>query len=330
MRAPAGSLLDQTARLVVRRQIRYGERAPRAVGHLRVGVQRARPRPHLPVLELRRRPAWASSAGSPRTSSSLPTRPPWRRWSSRARRRATSSGSPQLGAMRPRTGSTRRSTTRRRGFPRGERFAIVRAYMAHHQGMTIVALANVLDDGPDAGPLPRRAGGPGDRAAAPGAHAARRRRRAPAGRGGPGASRGPRRRAPGPAALPLPARPDAAHAPAVERPLRGHAHGRRLGLQPLAGPGRHALARGRHARRVGQLRLPARRAQRPVWSAGYQPTGAEPDTYEVDLRRGPRRDPPSRRLDRDDPRGRRLARGRRRGAPGLGHQPRDRARGRSS
>jgi cyclic beta-1,2-glucan synthetase len=31
--------------------------------------------------------------------------------------------------------------------PEGEKFAIVRAYMAHHQGMTILALANVLEEG---------------------------------------------------------------------------------------------------------------------------------------------------------------------------------------
>jgi cyclic beta-1,2-glucan synthetase len=31
--------------------------------------------------------------------------------------------------------------------PEGERYVIVRAFMAHHQGMTIVALANVLLDG---------------------------------------------------------------------------------------------------------------------------------------------------------------------------------------
>ena len=31
--------------------------------------------------------------------------------------------------------------------PEGERWPIVRAYMAHHQGMTLVALANALHDG---------------------------------------------------------------------------------------------------------------------------------------------------------------------------------------
>ncbi len=36
MRAPAGSLLDHTYRLVVARQMSYARRARRAVGHLRV------------------------------------------------------------------------------------------------------------------------------------------------------------------------------------------------------------------------------------------------------------------------------------------------------
>ena len=45
------------------------------------------------------------------------------------------------------TASTRRSTSRRSRLPEGEHVAIVRAYMAHHQGMTIVAIANALLDG---------------------------------------------------------------------------------------------------------------------------------------------------------------------------------------
>ena len=54
MRAPAGSLLEQTSRLVVRRQTALWRRARRALGRLGVGLQRARSRAHLPVLQLRR------------------------------------------------------------------------------------------------------------------------------------------------------------------------------------------------------------------------------------------------------------------------------------
>ena len=42
---------------------------------------------------------------------------------------------------------TRRSITRPTRVPEDQRVAVVRAYMAHHQGMSLVALANVLHDG---------------------------------------------------------------------------------------------------------------------------------------------------------------------------------------
>ena len=58
--------------------------------------------------------------------------------------------------------------------PEGEHVAIVRAFMAHHQGMTIIAIADALLDGVMREPLPRRADRPGDRAPAAGARAARR------------------------------------------------------------------------------------------------------------------------------------------------------------
>ena len=63
--------------------------------------------------------------------------------------------------------------------PEGRRVAIVRAFMAHHQGMTIVAIADALLDGAMRARFPRRADRAGDRAVAAGAHAARRRGGAP-------------------------------------------------------------------------------------------------------------------------------------------------------
>mgnify|MGYP003694133423 CR=1 FL=1 len=45
------------------------------------------------------------------------------------------------------TASTRRSITPRPRLPEGGPVAVVRAYMAHHQGMVIVAIANVVHDG---------------------------------------------------------------------------------------------------------------------------------------------------------------------------------------
>ena len=117
------------------------------------------------------------------------------------------------------------------------------------------------------------------------------------------------------AAVRLAARPDAAHAPALQRPLRGDGDGGGLGLQPLARPRGHALARGRHPRRWGTYVFLRDVETGEVWSAGYQPSGVEPDSYEVGVLRGSRGDRAARRSDRDHARGDRVAGGRRRGAP---------------
>ena len=67
-----------------------------------------------------------------------------------------------------------------------------------------------------------------------------------------------------------------------------------------------------------------------VWSAGHQPSGAEADSYEVELRRGSRRVLPSRRLDRDRPDHRRVGGARRGDPPRVADQPRLAAPARSS
>ena len=51
-------------------------------------------------------------------------------------------------AWRAATATTRPSTTRRRGCRAGETSAVVRSYMAHHQGMSLLALAYLLLDQP--------------------------------------------------------------------------------------------------------------------------------------------------------------------------------------
>ena len=97
-------------------------------------------------------------------------------------------------------------------------------------------------------------------------------------------------------------------------------------LQPLARPRGDALARGRDARRLGLATSSCATSQSgAVWSAGYQPTGGEPDSYEVDVRAriAPSSSAATATLD-DDARGRRLGRGRRRGAPRLAGQQRPR------
>ena len=174
----------------------------------------------------------------------------------------------------------------------------------------------------DARPLSRRADRPGDRAPAAGTHAARRRRRPPARRGGEGGRQRARARSADAAPLPFPARSRSAHAPALERPLRRDDHRRGLGIQPLARPRGHALARGRHLRRLGHLRLPARCAQRRRVVGGLSTERRRAGQLRGGVLRGSRRDRPARRNDHDDARGRGLARGRRRGAPRVDLEPR--------
>ncbi len=135
------------------------------------------------------------------------------------------------------TASTRRWTIRPRACRKAQSVAIVRAFMAHHQGMTIVAIADALLDGDDAGAVPCRTDRQGDRTASAGAHAARRRGDATLGRGSEVGRRRPQRRAVRRPAVRLGAAGDARHASAFERPLFDDAHRRRLGLQPLGRSG---------------------------------------------------------------------------------------------
>ena len=214
--------------------------------------------------------------------------------------------------------------------PEDEPVAIVRAYMAHHQGMTVVAIANALDDGAmrarfHAEPMIQ-------------ATELLLQERTPRG-----------------VAV---ARPRAEEVRAVANvrelvpPTR-----RRFDSPHDPIPRAHLLSNGRYAVMVtgsgsGYSRwrdLAVTRWQEDVtcdasgsyvflrdpqsgavWSAGYQPSGAEPDTYEVEFSEDrveiARRDGD----DRDDARDRGLRRGRRRGAPRIGLEPRDLASGRSS
>ena len=58
------------------------------------------------------------------------------------------------------------------------------------------------------------------------------------------------------------------------------------------------------------------------WSAGFQPTGAEPESYDVSFAEDRAEFMPSRRHPRDAARGHRVIGRRRRGPPGVDHQPR--------
>ena len=94
--------------------------------------------------------------------------------------RTTSHASPTAGA-RGRYGFYEALDYTPSRLPAEPAVAIVRAFMAHHQGMTIVAIADTLLDGIMRDAVPCRTDRPGDRTAAAGAHAARCRRRAPLG-----------------------------------------------------------------------------------------------------------------------------------------------------
>ena len=131
--------------------------------------------------------------------------------------------------------------------------------MAHHQGMTLLSLAYVLRDRPMQRRFDSRSG-----ASAPPSCCCRSGCRAtPAIYPHPAEVSASREAAPErrvrPAGLHDAEHARARGAPAVERPLprRDHQRGRRL--QPLARPGRHALARGPDARLLGHVLLPARR-----------------------------------------------------------------------
>ena len=235
------------------------------------------------------------------------------------------------GAWPDATATTRRSTTRRTGCRKHDRRAASRCptYMAHHQGMSLLALDNAVN----AAPMQDRFH------ADPRVQAAELllQERLPTARAR-SRIRPPKRPITCPRAG---GRPGVAGRAATRRRTRsarathllsngsytrdGHQRGRRL--QPAPGRGADALARRHHADAWGSfiyLRdLDRATSGRPT----YQPTLREPDEYDVDVRARSRDVAPRRRRHRDPHRGRRLAGGRCRAAPRLVDQPQsDRAR----
>ena len=104
----------------------------------------------------------------------------------------------------------------------------------------------------------------------------------------------------------------------------GHQCRRRL--QPPPADRDDALARGRHDRRLGQLLLRPRPRSRPGLVDRLPADRARARRIRMHVRARPRRVPPRRRRHRDPHRDRRVARRRCRAAPGVGHQPRHRRR----
>jgi hypothetical protein len=272
------TLLDQTCRAAVRQQIDYGA-ARRAVGHLRVGLQPDRRPPELPVPRLRRAGP-GPEAGSGRRSGDRPYATALALMVRPGRPARTCSGCAPRGTAP--TASTRRRL-HARALPPGTRRALtIRSFMAHHQGMSLLALTTCCWTGRCSGgswpdPCSRRrtcccrSASQGRRP-----RAARRTWRKSETRGAPPATRERDAR------LHQPGHAGARGPPAFQRPVprRGHQRGRRV--QPLARPGGHPLARGPTLRLLGHLRAIC--ATSPRASSGrrrYQPTRRRPKDYEA-------------------------------------------------
>ena len=293
-------------------------RARSALGHLRVGAQRPRSRPDLPVLQLRR-----------------PRPGPGTRAQRGPRRRAVRDRAGRHGRRTGGGEESRRADGGGRPRPlwvlRGARLHTVPASRECPRcGRPGLHGPSPGDDPPGAGERPPRRSGPplvprgadrpGGRASAPGAATRGRGRGTPPGRGGPGARARPGLRRAGLPAVHLGRRPVAAHAPLVQRSLFGDADRRGLGLQPLQWPGDHPLARGSHPGPLGDLRLLARCRVR-TGMVGYPSTGRGRRRHvHRQLLRGPRRVSPARRHGHHDPRGDRLAGGQRRAPSRVAHQ----------
>jgi cyclic beta-1,2-glucan synthetase len=145
MRAPAESLVEQTNRLIVRRQIEYGAtmRAPWGVSESAYNAQDLEftyqySNFGVPGLGLKR--GLADNAVIAPYATAL---------ASMVDPQAAVQNFERLEALgaRGRYGFYEALDFTRGRVPDGERVAIVRAFMAHHQGMTITAIADALMDG---------------------------------------------------------------------------------------------------------------------------------------------------------------------------------------
>ena len=151
----------------------------------------------------------------------------------------------------------------------GETAVVVRAFMAHHQGMSLVALTNALRADVDGATLSFGLSGAGHGASSSGARSTPGGRRAAAARGG--SARRPIPAVIGTSPIPHAAHVLSAHAVSVERVVRHRRHQRRRGVQPMARPGGDTMAGGSDVRLGGSGDLPPRRAFRRA-VVGHLPT----------------------------------------------------------
>ena len=183
MRSYAGTLLDQSCRMAVRRQIDYGRAAGRAVGHLGVRLQHRGPPRQLSVQGLRRAGPGAEAGPGRRARGGALRDRAGRAWwtrpgraelpAARARRRSrarSASTRPSTTPIARRWTAIRQRPGRRR--PRGRRRAGLPGPPPGHDprrpGQRRAAATSMVRA------LPRRPAGAGHRAAAAGARAAPR------------------------------------------------------------------------------------------------------------------------------------------------------------
>ena len=253
LRAPGGSLLAQTSRLIVQAADRLRRGARPALGRFRVRVQRARSRAHLSVFELRRAgPGTQARPVREQGDRALRHRP--RRHD---RRRSRAGQLHRAGRSSARAAAigfyeavdfTAEPRARRRNARAGARLHGASPGHEHRRHRQCAARW------PHARSLPfrrRRCRPPN--CCCRNARRAMCRWRIRAPRKSGTAARVADPQVPRGAAPPQPARLGAADPPAVERPLLGHGHRGRLRLQPLERSRRHALARRCDARRHRQL-----------------------------------------------------------------------------
>ena len=145
MRAPAGCLLEQTNRLVVRRQMEYGDELglPWGVSESAYNVQDQDLTYQyssfgVPGLGLKRGLSDNAVVAPYATALAAMVDP---QAAVRNFSRLAAAGS------RGRYGQYEALDYTPARVPEGEEVAVVRSYMAHHQGMTVIAIANALQDG---------------------------------------------------------------------------------------------------------------------------------------------------------------------------------------
>ncbi len=145
MRAPAGSLLEQTSRLVVRRQMKYGVElgVPWGVSESAYNARDLQLTYQysnfgVPGLGLKR--GLSEDAVVAPYATALAAMVDSEAAAQNFSRLAAAGGRGRYGWYEALDYTPAR-------IPEGEPVAIVRAYMAHHQGMTLVAIANALHDG---------------------------------------------------------------------------------------------------------------------------------------------------------------------------------------